>query len=267
MNYIKENLMKHNIDDKEKLVEYFLSCFEYSFVNFNDIEAKQFFLDFANSLNDDLDLERLWYALQLKFISITNERYKKDNLNTYINKIISQVNKLDLDYLNLSCNVFNAISDCEEYLSLRPSLYSSNSLINSLMDNSKDFKLFIDKYKEFLDTSKIDEYRVLPKDITDKYIDYDIFLTEIWLVNILEYFYQDLYKIIKNQEKVTDLSYFTNNIKTFDLENIVNVHDIIKLSTSIVLNIFDTSTEDNYLNIIRDLTFINLKIIDNILTS
>lgn len=208
MNQIKEKLIKFEIDNKEKLIDYFLTYYEYSFVipyfKENKVKPKDLFLGFMNTLNNVEDLERLWYGLELKYSLFLIEEYPLLFIKNSINKTLKDINSLDIEVLKTIADTTNKIllEENIKCLIARPTILIESEeepLFYPMKDVVEDLYNFIDKYRKYLSVAKINKCRVLPTKITELYVNADMVIVELWALLVHGYYVEKFLPMIKEQ--------------------------------------------------------------------
>ena len=208
MKDLKNKLIEFEIDTVDKLLNYFITCHEYSFtVPFfkeNKIKPKDLFLGYAESLKHVTDLEKLWYGLELKYALFILNEFPLTFAKTSIMKTLKDINSIDIEVLKLHSETISNIilEEGLKGLVLRPTLLmddENESLFNPMLDTVEEVYNFIDKYRKHIAVTKVNKFRVLPAKITDEYIDKDIIIVELWSLLIQSYFTEKLYPIVQSE--------------------------------------------------------------------
>lgn len=275
MKDLRERLIDFEIDNIEKLLNYFITCHEYSFTapffRESKVKPKDLFLGYAQSLNHVTDLERLWYGLELKYILFLIEEFPLMFLKNSINKTLKDINTIDIEVLSLQTESFSNVILDEgiKGLILRPILlieddaesmfYPMSYTIDKLYD-------FIEKYRTHIATNKIKKYKILPAKITEEYIDADTVIVEIWSLLIQGYFIEKLYPMVLSEiENNTD----NENEEFISVDVELNQDEIIELSATMIEAVFkNTKMSDKILlEMFDELTPINIMTLSNMLSN
>lgn len=233
MQNLKEKLIELDIDTKEKLIDYFLTCYEYSFTlpyfKENKVKPKDLILGFANTLTHVNELERIWYGLELKYGLFLIEEYPLIFMKNSINKTLKDINLLDEDTLAVITETATStlLEEGLKGLILRPSMLielEDETMFYPMKEVIDDVYCFIDRYRKYIKTTKINKFRVLPVKITEDYIDTDMVIAEVWSLLVQGYFVEKLYPAV--QEQVDKQRALKNKLKDdleFDKDDLLSV--------------------------------------------
>lgn len=268
MKDLKNNLIEFEIDTVDKLVNYFITCYEYSFTipffKENKIKPRDLFLGYAESLKHVTDLEKLWYGLELKYALFVLNEFPLTFAKASIKKTLKDINSIDIEVLKLHSETFSNIVLDERLkgLILRPTLLindENESLFNPMLDTVEEVYNFIDKYRKHIAVTKVNKFRVLPAKITDEYIDKDMIIVELWSLLVQGYFTDKLYPTVqaelqKEHQKIEEgfddddlISVLENYKEEYDDEEELTEEEFNELYNSIMDSIdelFDDDIED-----------------------
>lgn len=271
MKYLEEKLTDFEIDTVEKMIDFFLTCHEYSFTTpvFKEskIKPKDLFLGYANSLNHVSDLERLWYGLELKYLLFLVDEFPLFLFKNSINKILKDINTVDIEVLRLQTETLSNVVLDEDIkgLIVRPSMLiedDEESMFYPIGITVEKYYNFIDKHRKHIASTKVKKYKILPPKITQDYIDDDTVIVEIWSLLLQGYFLDKLYPTI--------LSKLDNNDSDSDvlsIDIVLDQDEMIELSDTMIEAVFkNTKLSDTVLfNMFNELTSINVETLSNLL--
>lgn len=208
MKDLKKKLIEFEIDTVDKLLNYFITCHEYSFTipyfKENKVKPKDLFLGYAESLKHVTDLERLWYGLELKYNLFAIEEFPLTFAKSSITKTLKDINTIDIEVLKLLTETFSNVILDEglKGLVLRPTLLMNDeteSMFNPMLDTVEEVYNFIDKYRKHIAVTKVNKFRVLPSKITNEFIDMDMIIVELWALLVQNYFTENLYPTVQEE--------------------------------------------------------------------
>lgn len=271
MKYLEEKLMDFEIDTVDKMIDFFLTCHEYSFTTpvFKEskIKPKDLFLGYANSLNHVSDLQRLWYGLELKYLLFLVDEFPLFLFKNSVNKILKDINTLDIEVLRLQTETLSNVVLDEDIkgLIVRPSMLiedDEESMFYPIGLTVDKYYDFIEKYKKHIATTKVKKYKILPPKITQDYIDDDTVIVEIWSLLLQGFFLDNLYPVILDKIEDSDSD---SDVVSIDID--LEQDEMLELSATMIEAIFkNTKLSDTILfEMFDELTSINVETLSNML--
>lgn len=267
------------IKDMDSFTDYFLTCHEYSFINYKKIEVgmKEYILNFVKELWYLNDLEKIWYGVYLKhqqqMIHGLNFSYMESSIKT----TLQNIDNLNVDMLNFQSKTFNNLLLIEglKPLVLRPifSMEDENSDFYLIKTGLDDFTCILDKYKEYLLDEELIEFHILDTEITNKYLVENCTYIETWAFKLNSFLVDVI--LPKLQNSLDELAEFLNDEKEsstdkvekvlkrvldkelfieFIDETIVNIIDVDKIDDKKLKEVFDDLIEAT-LNVLDSLIF------------
>lgn len=282
MKNLKEDLIKFKIDTVDKLLDYFIVYYEYSFspsiFKGKKTNIKKLFLGFTKDfhIKSEVDFERLWYFLILKYYLFIMEKSSFSFIKTSINKTLNEINCIDMEILKIQTEIFNKTIFEEGFDGLieRPLKLINeyeNSVFNKMKYSLEDVFNFISKNIEYLSEKKVDKLRILVNSNTVNYINTEIVAVELWALFIQNYYKNNIYPklnedINKSIEKKEGK--FKENVEKGTI-NLIDRNEIKDLTIQIIEYLFKKTKlkKETFTILLNDLFEININTIKKMLNS
>lgn len=296
MENLRNKLDEYNINTTDKLVDYFLTCYEYSFMKQSWIKnkPKDLFIEFAKSLDYVNNLERLWYGLNFKYILYLIDMYPLIFIKKTIENTLQNINYIDIDLLDIQYKTFNNLIAEEGIHGLvkRPSLLiedETDLIFSTMKSSTKELYDFINEYKNYIAKKKMSELKILNNKITKSYVTDEIRLIEVWGLLIYSYFSNELLpqveqlidselnkskKDIGGSDNLCGVESLLNKINSnngeyeddFSINYIINQKEVMSVSLNFIKNVFRTNIKREILiDMVKKLSIINTEILTKIL--